>query len=49
VGALANMMVPVSEESIRRAVDASEAFPRLDELLVPEVQERLAQEVLFGI
>jgi hypothetical protein len=33
--ALANTMVPVSEENIRRAIEASDAFPKLADLLHP--------------
>lgn len=57
--ALANAMVPVSEDTIKRAVEASNVFPNISELLLPgttcsevltilDVQERLAQEVLYG-
>jgi hypothetical protein len=52
-------MVPVSEDTIKRAVEASNVFPNVSELLLPgttclkvliilDVQERLAQEVLYG-
>jgi hypothetical protein len=33
--ALANAMIPVSEDTIRRALEASNAFPNLADLLLP--------------
>jgi exosome complex component RRP4 len=56
--ALANVMVPISEDAIRRAIEASNAFSNLSDLLLPgnspylqglplDVQQRLAQEVLY--
>lgn len=35
IAALANLMVPVSEDTLRRALEASNVYPNLADLLLP--------------